>query len=72
MAEAAAFGKTAKNMPDEMHNDWFCPVAVETFGPIYSDGHIFITAIGRRASAIISDQREIAFLYQTSPLLSNT
>jgi hypothetical protein len=63
LAEAAALRKTAK-YADVMQNYLFCPVAVETFGPICSEGHIFITEIGRRISTITSDPRETAFLYQ--------
>ncbi len=64
LAEAAALRKTAK-YADVMQNHLFCPVAVETFGPIFcSEGHIFITEIGRRISTITSDPRKTAFLYQ--------
>lgn len=42
----------------------FCPVALETLGPINNDGLRFLTELGRRTTAITGDAREFNFLIQ--------
>ena len=61
LAEAAAARKTVKYI-DIMPNYLFCPVSIETLGPICSESHTLIQDTGKRN--ITSDPREAAFLYQ--------
>ena len=42
----------------------FCPVAVETLGPLADDTQLFLREIGRRAMLCKADPREGMFLYQ--------
>ena len=42
----------------------FCPVVVETLGPLADDAQLFLTEIGRRATLRTADPREGMFLYQ--------
>ncbi|HSN23077.1 MAG TPA: hypothetical protein VLS45_02715, partial [Methylomicrobium sp.] len=42
----------------------FCPIALETMGPINSLGTEFISELGRRISRITDDARETAFFFQ--------
>ena len=42
----------------------FVPIAIETLGPICSQGLSFLRDLGRRMSAISGDIRETAFLFQ--------
>ena len=42
----------------------FIPIAIETLGPFCVEGQSFIREIGRRTTAITSDLREAAFLFQ--------
>ena len=63
VAEMAAERKREKYV--ELEKSYiFQPISFETFGPINSSGHSFISEIGRRISAISGDVRETAFLYQ--------
>src|SRR6218665_1339445 len=41
------------------------PIAVETLGPINSEGLAFITELGRRLSNASGDTREARFLFQS-------
>jgi hypothetical protein len=43
----------------------FVPVAVETFGPLNSDGLVFLSDLGRRLTATTGDIRETHFLFQS-------
>ena len=63
MAERAASLKCAKYM-DIIRTHLFCPVAIETMGPINRAGIEFLDSLGRRTSDITGDVREKAFLYQ--------
>ena len=47
-----------------MQQSVFCPVAVETLGPLADDAQHFLTEIGRRATLRTADPREGMFLYQ--------
>src|SRR5688572_12054256 len=40
------------------------PVAIETMGPMNSDGDDFINGIGRQTAEQTGDRREISFLWQ--------
>ena len=62
-AEAAAERKVAKHT-DLARHLLFVPIALETFGPICTEGLSFIREIGRRITTITSDPRETAFLFQ--------
>ena len=42
----------------------FCPVAIETLGPINEEGERFLACLGRRLSASSGEPRETAFLFQ--------
>jgi len=62
-AERAASFKVQK-YSDICKTHLFCAVAVETMGPINSEGTEFLAEIGRRATRITGDPRETAFLFQ--------
>ena len=63
-AELAAKRKLVKYA--ELQTSYnFVPVAVETLGPINSEGLTFISELGRRLTAITGDIRETNFLYQS-------
>ena len=62
-AEKAASLKTEKYR-ELLRTHVFCPVAIETLGPINEDGTRFLSELGRRLSAISGDPRESAFLFQ--------
>ena len=62
-AEEAAVQKESK-YADLCTDYLFCPVAIETLGPICSAGRLFLSELGRRASLLTCDPRETAFLYQ--------
>ena len=62
-AERAARLKTAK-YTDIARTHLFCPVAVETLGPINKAGIEFLDLLSRRISEKTGDVREKAFLYQ--------
>jgi len=62
-AEAAALLKIRK-YDDLLPTHDFCPVAIETLGPINEEGLEFLTELGKRASLISGDPRETAFLFQ--------
>ena len=62
-ADLAAVNKTLKYA--ELGREYvFVPVAVETLGPINSEGADFISDLGQRITAISGDLRETAFLFQ--------
>ena len=42
----------------------FCPVAIETLGPLADEAQHFLTEIGRRAMRCTADPQEAASLYQ--------
>ena len=42
----------------------FCPVAVETLGPLADDAQLFLSEIGRRATLHTADPLQGMFLYQ--------
>ena len=42
----------------------FCPIAVETLGPINLQGQEFLDSLGHLTSRVSGDQREAAFLFQ--------
>ena len=62
-AEEAAVQKESK-YADLCTDYLFCPVAIETLGPICSAGRLFLSELGRRASLLTCDPRETAFLFQ--------
>jgi hypothetical protein len=62
-AQAAAERKNAKYTEAGNHHI-FIPIAIETFGPFCAEGQSFIREVGRRTTAITSDPRETAFLFQ--------
>ena len=62
-AEFAADAKIRKYV-DLPRAVTFVPVAVETLGPICSDGIEFITELGRRIASVSGDPRDTAFLFQ--------
>ena len=62
-AESAADAKIRK-YADLPRAVTFVPVAVETLGPICSDGIEFITELGRRIASVSGDTRDTAFLFQ--------
>ena len=62
-AESAADAKNRK-YADLPRSVTFVPVAVETLGPICSDGIEFITELGRRIASVSGDPRDTAFLFQ--------
>ena len=62
-ASNAAERKHAKYSELERHYLFF-PVAIETFGPFGEESQTLIRDIGKRISAITSDPRESAFLFQ--------
>ena len=62
-AEAAALLKIRK-YDDLLPTHDFCPVAIETLGPINEEGLEFLSELGKRASLISGDPRETAFLFQ--------
>ena len=63
-AELAAKRKLSKYAELQMHYI-FVPVAVETLGPINSEGLTFISDLGRRLTAITGDTRETSYLHQS-------
>ena len=62
-ATAASVRKSAK-YSSLSSSHVFCPVAVETLGPLADDAQLFLTEIGRRATLRTADPREGMFLYQ--------
>ena len=63
VAEAAADRKRRKySSISGTHH--FTPVAVETLGPICSEGTSFLSEIAEKLSRITGEQREKAFLFQ--------
>ena len=70
--EAATAGGVAEMAAERKHEKYteleksyiFQPISFETFGPINSSGHLFISELGRRMSAVSGDVRETAFFYQ--------
>ena len=63
VAGAAALLKIRK-YDDLLPSHDFCPVAIETLGPINEEGLQFLSELGKRASLISGDPRETAFLFQ--------
>ena len=49
---------------DLRHNFYFCPIAVETMGPIEDEGAELLTSIGRYITKNTGDPRESSFLFQ--------
>ena len=62
-ATAASVRKSAK-YSSLSSSHVFCPVAVETLGPLADDAQLFLMEIGRRATLRTADTREGMFLYQ--------
>ena len=62
-ATAASVRKSAK-YSSLSSSHVFCPVAVETLGPLADDAQLFLTEIDRRATLRTADLREGMFLYQ--------
>jgi len=62
-ATAASERKSAK-YSSLLSSHIFCPVAIETLGPLVNEAQHFLTEIGRRATRCTADPREAAFLYQ--------
>ena len=62
-AERAALLKHIKYAEIKAAYD-FVPVAIETLGPINSDGMAFLDELGSRLSIAARDTREATFLYQ--------
>ena len=62
-AERAALLKHIKYAEIEAAYD-FVPVAIETLGPINSEGMAFLDELGNRLSIAARDTREATFLYQ--------
>ena len=62
-AEAAARLKTEK-YSELRPGILFCPIAIETLGPINGDGDNFLAKLGHRLSEATRDPRAGAFLYQ--------
>ena len=60
---AASTRKSAK-YSSLLSSHIFCPVAIETLGPLADEAQHFLTDIGRRATRCTADPREAAFLYQ--------
>ena len=50
----------------------FCPVAVETVGPLADNAQFFVTEIGRRATLCTADPREAMFLYLSADFCGNS
>jgi len=67
-AEAAADRKVAK-YTQLAATYTFVPIAMETMGPINSDGLQFLSDLGRRISQVSDDHRESAFLFQRLSVL---
>ena len=64
-AESAADAKIRK-YADLPRAVTFVPIAVETLGPICSDGIEFITELGRRIASVSGDPRDTAFFVSTN------
>jgi len=62
-ATAASERKSAK-YSSLLSSHIFCPVAIETLGPLADEAQHFLTETGRRAMQCTADPREAAFLYQ--------
>ena len=62
-AEQRASQKELKynNLSDRYN---FCPIAIETFGPICSKGLQFLNNLGHRLAVATGDSRETTFLFQ--------
>ena len=64
--EAAA--RLAANKRDKCeeitHTHLFCPIAVETMGPVEDEGRDLLSAIGHLITKITGDPRETSFLFQ--------
>ena len=64
--EAAA--RLAANKRDKYeeitHTHLFCPIAVETMGPVEDEGRDLLSAIGNLITKITGDPRETSFLFQ--------
>ena len=46
------------------HSHLFCPIAVETMGPVEEEGRDLLSAIGHQICKITGDPRETSFLFQ--------
>ena len=62
-ATAASERKSAK-YSSLLFSHTFCPVAIETLGPLADEAQHFLTEIGRRVTRCTADPQEAAFLYQ--------
>jgi hypothetical protein len=62
-AELAASKKESKYI-DFVQRYIFCPLAIETLGPICVKGVQFLSKLGSRLSATSGDKRETSFLFQ--------
>ena len=69
--EAAA--RLAANKRDKYeeitHTHIFCPIAVETMGPVEDEGRDLLSAIGHLITKITGDSRETSFLFQRLPVI---
>lgn len=66
---AGAAAEKAANLKSDKycelrHNYIFCPVAIETMGPINGEGEKFLSLLGKRLTDSSGDPRECAFLFQ--------
>ena len=62
-AEMAATKKTSKYAQIPTTHD-FIPVALETLGPINTEGREFLSELGRRLTIVSGDPQETARLFQ--------
>ena len=62
-AERASALKTIK-YSDILRTHLFCPIAVETMGPVNQEGSRFLDKLGNLLSEATGDNRETSFLYQ--------
>ena len=62
-AERASLLK-AKKYEEITRTHLFCPIAVETMGPINMQGQDFLRSLGHLTSGITGDRRETTFLFQ--------
>ena len=62
---AARLAANKKEKYDELtHTHLFCPIAVETMGPVEEEGRDLLSAIVHPIRKITGDPRETSFLFQ--------
>ena len=63
-AAIIAANRKSEKYQSLIHTHEFCPIAIETLGPINAEARMFLSELGRRISAVSGEARETSFLMQ--------